>query len=159
AVLERLAFIGERVTRMRRRFGGDDDDRRRMPPLVRAAIENLREGAAKRLDDDEEAEAKVVEGLARAAAELEKTEAGPPAKRNLAAPFRPRLSPQRRSPLSCPRPLRERAPRCCRSRRWVRGTLPRKAPHPFELFARPLCPLPQGGHERRAHTSRMPFAC
>src|SRR5215813_8747297 len=63
AVLDRLAFIGERVTRMRRRFGGDDDDRRGMPPLVRAAIENLREVAAKRLDDDAEAEAKVVEVL------------------------------------------------------------------------------------------------
>src|SRR5262249_30128480 len=31
AVLERLALIGERVARMRRRFGGDDDDRRGMP--------------------------------------------------------------------------------------------------------------------------------
>src|SRR5499425_3080220 len=72
AVLERLAFIGERVARMRRRFGGDDDERRGMPPLVRAAIDNLREVAAKRLDDDAEAEAKVVEVLARAAAELKK---------------------------------------------------------------------------------------
>ena len=72
AVLERLALIGERVARMRRRFGGDDDDRRGMPPLVRAAIDNLREVAAKRLDDDAEAEAKVVEVLARAAAELKK---------------------------------------------------------------------------------------
>jgi DNA-binding PadR family transcriptional regulator len=71
AVLERLAFIGERGARMRR-FGGDDDDRRGMPPLVRAAIENLRGVAAKRLDDDAEAEAKVVEVLARAAAELKK---------------------------------------------------------------------------------------
>jgi DNA-binding PadR family transcriptional regulator len=72
AVLERLAFIGERGARMRRRFGGDDDERRGMPPLVRAAIDNLREVAAKRLDDDAEAEAKVVEVLARAAAELKK---------------------------------------------------------------------------------------
>src|SRR6266704_2810853 len=74
AVLERLAFIGERGARMRRRFGedDDDDDRRRMPPLVRAALENLREVAAKRLDDDAEAEAKVVEVLARAAAELKR---------------------------------------------------------------------------------------
>src|SRR6516165_7190001 len=32
AVLERLALIGERVARMRRRFGGDDDERRGMPP-------------------------------------------------------------------------------------------------------------------------------
>src|SRR5262249_16346041 len=73
AVLERLAFIGERVTRMRRRFGGEDDDRRGMPPLVRAAIENLREVAAKRPDDRPEAEAKGVEGRARAAAEVKKT--------------------------------------------------------------------------------------
>src|SRR5215470_3597522 len=32
-VLERLAAIGERVARMRRRFG-EDDDRRGVPPLV-----------------------------------------------------------------------------------------------------------------------------
>jgi DNA-binding PadR family transcriptional regulator len=73
AVLERLAAIGERGARMRRRFGDDDDDDRRgMPPLVRAALENLREVAAKRFDDDAEAEAKVVELLARAAAELKR---------------------------------------------------------------------------------------
>ena len=71
AVLERLAAIGEKVARMRRRFG-EDDERRAMPPLVRAALENLREVAAKRLDADAEAEAKVVEVLVRAAAELKK---------------------------------------------------------------------------------------
>src|SRR6266702_625383 len=37
AVLERLAAIGERVSRMRRRFGDEDADRRGLPPLVRAA--------------------------------------------------------------------------------------------------------------------------
>jgi DNA-binding PadR family transcriptional regulator len=73
AVLERLAAIGERVARMRRRFGGEEEERRGMPPLVRAALENLREVAAKRLGDDAEAEAKVVEVLARAAAELKKS--------------------------------------------------------------------------------------
>jgi DNA-binding PadR family transcriptional regulator len=72
AVLERLAAIGERVTRMRRRFG-DDDERHRLPPLVRAALDNLREIAATRLDADAEAEAKLVEVLARAAAELKKS--------------------------------------------------------------------------------------
>jgi DNA-binding PadR family transcriptional regulator len=72
AVLERLAAIGERASRMRRRFGGDDDDRRgpRVSPLLRAAIDNLREVAAQRLADDPEAEAKLVEVLARAASEL-----------------------------------------------------------------------------------------
>jgi DNA-binding PadR family transcriptional regulator len=75
AVLERFAAMGERVARMRRRFGDDDEDERRgarVPRLVRAALENLREVAAKRLDDDAEAEAKVVEVLARAASELKK---------------------------------------------------------------------------------------
>ena len=72
AVLERLAAIGEKVARMRRRFGSEDEERRGMPPLVRAALENLREVAAKRLGEDAEAEAKVVEVLARAAAELKK---------------------------------------------------------------------------------------
>ena len=72
AVLERLAAIGEKVARMRRRFGSEDEERNGMPPLVRAALENLRDVAAKRLDDDAEAETKVVEVLARAAAELKK---------------------------------------------------------------------------------------
>jgi DNA-binding PadR family transcriptional regulator len=75
AVLERLGAIGERMTRMRRRSEGDDEgDRRgpRVPPLVRAALENLREVAAQRLADDADAEAKLVEILARAASELKK---------------------------------------------------------------------------------------
>src|SRR5262245_5897831 len=74
AVLERLAAIGERASRMRRRFAGDDDDRRgpRVSPLLRAAIDNLRDVAAQRLADDPDAEAKLVEVLARAAAELKK---------------------------------------------------------------------------------------
>src|SRR3989442_5089208 len=72
AVLERLAAIGEKVSRMRRRFGADerDNDRNGLPQLVRAALENLREVAAKRLEADAEAEPKVVDVLARAAQEL-----------------------------------------------------------------------------------------
>ncbi len=78
AVLERLSAIGEKVSRMRRHFDrdeyqrGDRDGRNRLPPLVRAAIDNLREVAAERLEDDAEAETKLVEVLARAAAELKK---------------------------------------------------------------------------------------
>ena len=78
AVLERLSGIGEKVSRMRRHFDreeyqrGDRDDRNRLPPLVRAAIENLREVAAERLEGDAEAETRLVEVLARAAAELKK---------------------------------------------------------------------------------------
>jgi DNA-binding PadR family transcriptional regulator len=73
AVLERLDAVGERV-RTRR----SDDDREeggrgpRVPRLVRAALENLREVAAERLKDNGDTEAKVVEVLARAAAELKK---------------------------------------------------------------------------------------
>jgi DNA-binding PadR family transcriptional regulator len=73
AVLERLAAVGRRIGRMRRRFGEDDRREAGVPPLVRAAIENLREVAAKRLEDDADAEAKIVELLARAATELKKS--------------------------------------------------------------------------------------
>jgi DNA-binding PadR family transcriptional regulator len=75
AVLERLAAIGERASRMRRRFGDDEREGRpdSVPPLVRAAFDNLREVAVKRLADDVEAESKVVEILARAAGELKRT--------------------------------------------------------------------------------------
>ena len=76
AVLERLTDLGSRITRMRRRFGRDeeDEDRRggRLPPLVRAALENLREVARERLESDADAEAKLVEILARAAQEMKK---------------------------------------------------------------------------------------
>jgi len=71
-VLKRLSVIGEKVARMRRRSGEDEEDRRGLPPLVRAAIANLRDVAANRLEGDAEAEAKVVEALARAASELKK---------------------------------------------------------------------------------------
>ena len=73
AVLERLAAVGERV---RSRRGEEDDDTRRgarMPRLVRAAFENLRDVAAERLKNNGDTEAKVVEVLARAAAELKKS--------------------------------------------------------------------------------------
>jgi DNA-binding PadR family transcriptional regulator len=72
AVLGRLDAVGER---MRSRRGEDDDEGRRGPRvsrLVRAALENLREVAAERLKGDTDAEAKVVEVLARAAAEMKK---------------------------------------------------------------------------------------
>ena len=76
AVLERLTAIGSKIQRMRRRFGRDEDedDRRggRMPPLVRAALENIREVVGERLENDADAEAKLVEILAKAAQELKK---------------------------------------------------------------------------------------
>src|SRR6185312_6149226 len=64
AVLERLDAVGER---MRARRDADDDSRRRpkMPRLVRAALENLGEVAADRLKGGSDAEARVVDVLAR----------------------------------------------------------------------------------------------
>jgi DNA-binding PadR family transcriptional regulator len=89
AVLERMSAIGERARRIREHFprDEDDDDRRggrrrhrrgrdeddRVPPLVRAALDNLREVAEQVIEADADAEAKVVELLARAAQELKKT--------------------------------------------------------------------------------------
>ena len=74
ALLQRLAAAGERFDRMCRRDERDGEQRGpRVPRLVRAALENLREVAAERLKDDAEAEAKVVDVLARAAADLRRT--------------------------------------------------------------------------------------
>jgi DNA-binding PadR family transcriptional regulator len=73
AVLERVTAVGEKIARMRRHLGSDERDHNSLPQLVRAALENLREVAARRLETDAEAEAKVVDVLARAAQELRKT--------------------------------------------------------------------------------------
>jgi DNA-binding PadR family transcriptional regulator len=70
AVLERLTEWGEKISRARRRFGADESERNGLPRLVRAALDNLRAVAAERLQNDAEAEAKVVDVLARAAQEL-----------------------------------------------------------------------------------------
>lgn len=74
AVLERLTRLGERVARWRRRGERDDErDERRGPAvsrLIDAAIDNLRDVAAERLKADPEAEARLVDILARAASEL-----------------------------------------------------------------------------------------
>jgi DNA-binding PadR family transcriptional regulator len=86
AVLERLSTIGEKATRIREHFArpeyddehrgrrgrGRDDDRAPVPPLVRAALENLRDVAARQIEADEDAETKIVEVLARAAREMKK---------------------------------------------------------------------------------------
>lgn len=77
AVMERIAAFGEKVSGMRRRFGFGADERedaQGTSPLIRAALENLREVSAKRLEEDREAEAKIVEILARAAAEVRKVQ-------------------------------------------------------------------------------------
>jgi DNA-binding PadR family transcriptional regulator len=74
AVMERLRSVGERVSRRRR--AREEDARRdegpRISRLVRAAFDDLRELAAERIQNDAGAETRVVEVLARAAAELRK---------------------------------------------------------------------------------------
>jgi hypothetical protein len=71
AVLDRLEAVGRRITRMRRHFGEDEGES--MPPLVKAALDNLREATSKRLEGDADAEAKIVDILARAAADVRKS--------------------------------------------------------------------------------------
>jgi len=93
AVLERMGAIGEKAKRIREHFSrseydddegrrgrrrgrdrdrDDDDDRSPVPPLVRAALDNLRDVAAKQIEADEDAETRIVELLARAAQEMRK---------------------------------------------------------------------------------------
>ncbi len=73
AVLDRLAAVGRKIAKMRRRFGGDDERDDDAPRLIKAALDNLREVTLKRLNDDAEAEAKIVDILARAAADVRKS--------------------------------------------------------------------------------------
>ncbi len=71
-VLDRLTALGERVNRWRRTVRGERDRRHNLPPLVEAALDHVRETVGKRLEGDAEAEAHLVEILARAAAELQR---------------------------------------------------------------------------------------
>lgn len=75
AVMKRIAMIGEKAKRIREREGSErEGERSRVPQLVRAAFENLRDVAVKRLADDADSEAKIVEVLARAAGELKRVQ-------------------------------------------------------------------------------------
>ncbi|MGC2132425.1 MAG: PadR family transcriptional regulator [Xanthobacteraceae bacterium] len=71
-VLDRLASLGERVNRWRRAARGERENRRTLPPLVEAAFDHLRETVGKRLEGDVDAEASLVEILARTDAELQR---------------------------------------------------------------------------------------
>jgi DNA-binding PadR family transcriptional regulator len=71
-VLARLSALGERVNRWRRSERGERESRRSLPPLTQAAFDHLRETVSKRLEGDAEAEAHLVEILARAAADLQR---------------------------------------------------------------------------------------
>ncbi len=70
-VLDRLAALGERVNRWRRAARGEREERGSLPPLVEAALDHLRATLGRRLENDAEAEARLVEILARTDAELQ----------------------------------------------------------------------------------------
>jgi DNA-binding PadR family transcriptional regulator len=72
AVLDRINALGERVSRWRRHMRGDRADRGSLPPLTEAALDHLRETIGKRLEGDADAEAHLVEILARAAADMQR---------------------------------------------------------------------------------------
>jgi DNA-binding PadR family transcriptional regulator len=72
AILDRLTVLGERVNRWRRATRGERDNGRSLPPLVQAALDHLRETVSKRLEGDADAEASLVEILARTDAELQR---------------------------------------------------------------------------------------
>jgi len=72
-VLARLSGLGKKMARMRRERGNDRDEDQSVPQLVGAALDNLRATAVKRLEtEDDEAETKIVEILARAAQDIRK---------------------------------------------------------------------------------------
>jgi DNA-binding PadR family transcriptional regulator len=71
AVMSRLDYIGKKAEHMRRHLD-EERDLRRSPPLVKAALDNLADVVAKRLQDDPRSETQIVEILARAAGELRK---------------------------------------------------------------------------------------
>jgi DNA-binding PadR family transcriptional regulator len=72
-VLDRMAALGERVNRWRRAARGEREDRRALPPLVEAAFDHLRATVGKRLENDAEAEARLVEILVRTDADLQRS--------------------------------------------------------------------------------------
>ena len=72
AVLDRLSALGERVNRWRQRVRGERGERGSLPPLSVAALDHLRETISKRLEGDADAEAHLVEILARAAADMQR---------------------------------------------------------------------------------------
>jgi DNA-binding PadR family transcriptional regulator len=71
-VLARLAAVGERVGRWQREARSESRDRRGLTPLTQAALDHLRETVGKRLEGDADAEAHLVEILARAAADAQR---------------------------------------------------------------------------------------
>ena len=76
AVLERLAAFGEKVTRMRRRFGwneetGDGHDDA-LPRSIKGAFQDLSEAVRALLTNDKGAKGRIIDAIDRATTELRK---------------------------------------------------------------------------------------
>jgi DNA-binding PadR family transcriptional regulator len=72
-VLDRLAALGERVNRWRREARREREDRQPLPPLVESALDHLREVVSSRLESNSDNESSIVEVLAGAAADLQRS--------------------------------------------------------------------------------------
>ena len=69
-VIARLEAIGRKLARRKRAWDERHGEETALPKLVGAALENLRDVAAKRLETEEDAEARIVEILMRAANDI-----------------------------------------------------------------------------------------
>jgi DNA-binding PadR family transcriptional regulator len=71
AVLGRLAAVGERVARFRRRFGEDDGSRRDdLPRSINGAFQDLAQAVREVLKDDRDAVGRIIDAIAKTATEL-----------------------------------------------------------------------------------------
>jgi len=67
AVLKRLAAVGERIARVRRRLGDDDDS---LPRSISGAFEDLSEAVRDLLREDRDAKGRIIDAIDRATNEL-----------------------------------------------------------------------------------------
>jgi DNA-binding PadR family transcriptional regulator len=67
AVLKRLAAVGERIARIRRRLGDDDES---LPRSITGAFQDLSEAVRDLLREDRDAKGRIIDVIDRAAGEL-----------------------------------------------------------------------------------------
>jgi DNA-binding PadR family transcriptional regulator len=67
AILKRLAAVGERMARMRRRLGDDDES---LPRSISGAFQDLSEAVRAVLREDREAKGRIIDAIDRVASEL-----------------------------------------------------------------------------------------
>ena len=67
AILKRLAAVGERMARMRRRLGDDDKS---LPRSISGAFQDLSEAVRALLREDREAKGRIIDAIDRVASEL-----------------------------------------------------------------------------------------